>query len=492
MIAVYARQSIDKKDSISIDTQIEYCRHEAANTDDIKTYIDKGYSGKNTNRPAFEQMMADISSGLITTVIVYRLDRVSRSIVDFADFINTLENKKTSFISATEKFDTSSPMGRAMLYIIAVFAQLERETIAQRIKDNYYERIKRGAVGGGPAPYGFTLAKKTTNGIKTTVYEPDKNLKNVVLMFKKYSEPTSSLADVQRMLMEKGILTATEHGWDNAKINSILKSPVYVRADAAIYNYYKLKGAEVANDISEFNGENGCILAGKRASNTRKYTDVKDHVLAISNHKGIIDSGTFLYVQNKLSANKQIKNTGKGKHSWLTGYVKCGYCGYSMAIRQSMCKDTLVKYFYDSGKYLYKICSEKQTHRVNDIEDYVEKKLIKYSKAYETELNNSQPSEDNDILNKIADIDSKIEALISSLETASDVTMGYINKRIEALDAEKQTLLNQQTALVQKRQRFSLPDLDYNNLSFNDKKMLLEIFVDRVLLTRDTVKIVWK
>ena len=185
MIAVYARQSIDKKDSISIDTQIEYCRHEAANTDNIKTYVDKGYSGKNTNRPAFEQMMSDISAGLITTVIVYRLDRVSRSIVDFADFINTLENKKTSFISATEKFDTSSPMGRAMLYIIAVFAQLERETIAQRIKDNYYERIKRGAVGGGPAPYGFTLAKKTINGIKTTVYEPDKNLKNVVLMFKK-------------------------------------------------------------------------------------------------------------------------------------------------------------------------------------------------------------------------------------------------------------------------------------------------------------------
>ena len=102
MIAIYARQSIDKKDSISIDTQIEYCRHEASNTDNIKTYVDKGYSGKNTNRPAFEQMMSDISAGLITIVIVYRLDRVSHSIVDCADFINTLENKKTSFISATE------------------------------------------------------------------------------------------------------------------------------------------------------------------------------------------------------------------------------------------------------------------------------------------------------------------------------------------------------------------------------------------------------
>ena len=131
MIAIYARQSVEKKDSISIESQIEYAKREVF-TEDFKIYQDSGYSGKNTNRPAFHEMMADVQSGRIEKVVVYRLDRISRSILDFADFINILESNRISFVSATEKFDTSTPMGRAMLYIIVVFAQLERETIAER------------------------------------------------------------------------------------------------------------------------------------------------------------------------------------------------------------------------------------------------------------------------------------------------------------------------------------------------------------------------
>ena len=341
MIAIYTRQSIDKKDSISIETQIEFCKHEAFN-EDIKVYQDKGYSGKNTNRPAFEQLMADIDSGLITKVVVYRLDRISRSIVDFADFINTLEEKKVSFVSATEKFDTGTPMGRAMLYIIIVFAQLERETIALRLKDNYYERVKRGALGGGPAPYGFDIEKTTLNGKKISILKPNNNIENVKLMFKKYSEPGTTLADVQRMILSKGIYTASGKSWDNAKIATILKSPSYVKADASIYNYYRIKGAEVANDVSEFNGVNACVLVGKREANSRKYSDVTNHVLAIAAHEGVIDSSTFLYVQDKLSQNKQIKNLHKGKYSWLTGYVKCAGCGYAMCVRKGNTKEGII------------------------------------------------------------------------------------------------------------------------------------------------------
>ena len=89
MIAIYARQSVEKKDSISIESQIEYGKREAFNAP-YQVYQDAGYSGKNTNRPAFMQMMQDIQDGKIEKVVVYRLDRISRSIVDFADFIQTL------------------------------------------------------------------------------------------------------------------------------------------------------------------------------------------------------------------------------------------------------------------------------------------------------------------------------------------------------------------------------------------------------------------
>ena len=87
--AVYGRQSVDRKDSISIESQIEFCEYELKG-ESYKAYTDKGYSGKNTDRPKFQQLMADIQKGLIKKVVVYKLDRISRSILDFAGLPGTL------------------------------------------------------------------------------------------------------------------------------------------------------------------------------------------------------------------------------------------------------------------------------------------------------------------------------------------------------------------------------------------------------------------
>ena len=121
--ALYARQSIEKKDSISIESQLEYCRYEARGESCIE-YMDKGFSGKDTNRPGFEKMMNDIRAGNIKRVIVYKLDRISRSILDFANMMEIFQKYHVEFVSSTEKFDTSTPIGRAMLNICIVFAQL--------------------------------------------------------------------------------------------------------------------------------------------------------------------------------------------------------------------------------------------------------------------------------------------------------------------------------------------------------------------------------
>ncbi len=126
--AVYARQSADRKDSISIESQIEFCRYELKGGT-CKEYRDKGFSGKNTDRPQFQELISDIKKGLISKVIVYKLDRISRSILDFSAMMELFQQYSVEFVSSTEKFDTSTPMGRAMLNICIVFAQLERETI---------------------------------------------------------------------------------------------------------------------------------------------------------------------------------------------------------------------------------------------------------------------------------------------------------------------------------------------------------------------------
>ena len=158
MDALYARQSVDKKDSISIETQLEFARKESREGE-YREYLDKGYSGKNTKRPDFNRMIADAESGVIHRIIVYKIDRFSRSLLDFTNIWEMLARNGVEFVSVNEKFDTSTPIGKAMLFILMVFAQLERETISERVTDNYYQRAKLGRWTGGPAPYGFAVGR---------------------------------------------------------------------------------------------------------------------------------------------------------------------------------------------------------------------------------------------------------------------------------------------------------------------------------------------
>ena len=146
MIAIYTRQSVDKRDSISIETQIKDCMKEisSANTEKVEVYTDR-VSGKSTeNRPDFKRMMTEVRNGNISKIIVYKVDRISRRLLDFAIMREEFEKYNVEFIAHHDKFDTSTPMGRAMLDITMTFAQMEREIIQQRVTDNYYERGARG------------------------------------------------------------------------------------------------------------------------------------------------------------------------------------------------------------------------------------------------------------------------------------------------------------------------------------------------------------
>lgn len=494
MIAIYARQSIEKKDSISIESQIEYAKREVFN-EEFKIYQDSGYSGKNTNRPAFHQMMEDVKNGKIQKVVVYRLDRISRSILDFADFINVLESNQISFVSATEKFDTSTPMGRAMLYIIVVFAQLERETIAERVRDNYYSRVRKGAWGGGPAAFGFDLVKTTVDGKKATICQPNEKIEVVRRIFELYSKPYSSLADVQRQLIRDGVSSSGGVNFDNVKLSSILKNPAYVQADVAIYNFYKSKGAIMANEPDDFDGVHGCILVGKRDASERKYKDVSQHLLAISHHEGIVDSSTFLFCQQKLSNNRQIKNAFKGKYSWLTGLVKCGHCGYSFSVRFASTKDGRIPYFTCSGKYLHKVCTAKQTHRVREVENEVQARLIEHSSTYHLAHQHTEDTVSKEYQQKMLELDSKIENLLLTLESVSNISAEYINRRIETLHHEKQLLMHRYNESITEYNIAEVEPFtaaDWENMDIEEKRTLARSMIQEVILSETGIDVRFK
>lgn len=202
---IYARRSVDCKDSISIESQIDFCKYELKGGS-CKIFKDKGYSGKNTDRPEFQKLLEEIRKGKVRRVIVYKLNRISRSILDFANMMELFQEYDVEFVSSTEKFDTSTPMGRAMLNICIVFAQLERETIQKRVTDAYYSRCLKGLHMSGQAPYGFQLEPTTVEGIRIKMMVPDPTATgHVRLMFEMYAEPGTSFGDISRYFEENDI-----------------------------------------------------------------------------------------------------------------------------------------------------------------------------------------------------------------------------------------------------------------------------------------------
>ena len=270
--ALYARQSVEKKDSISVDSQLEYCRYEAHGNECLE-YTDRGFSGKDTHRPGFEQMMRDIRSGRIKRVIVYKLDRISRSIVDFANMMEIFQKYHVEFVSSTEKFDTSTPIGRAMLNICIVFAQLERETIQKRVTDAYYARCRHGFYMGGRVPYGYRLTSTVIDNIRTSKYqEVPEESEQLKLIFSMYADTDNSLGDIVRYLKEHQIKNLRGADWNTARLSEMLRNPVYVEADIDIYRFFQSQGAAIYNPASDFSGCNACYLYKGTSSGTKSHS----------------------------------------------------------------------------------------------------------------------------------------------------------------------------------------------------------------------------
>ena len=160
-IAIYSRKSRFTGKGESIGNQIELCKSYVAGmfgekyAEECEIFEDEGFSGGNLKRPDFQKMMEQVRRRRFRAIVVYRLDRISRNISDFTGLIDELTKLDVSFISIREQFDTGTPMGRAMMFIISVFSQLERETIAERIRDNMQELAKTGRWLGGNTPTGY-------------------------------------------------------------------------------------------------------------------------------------------------------------------------------------------------------------------------------------------------------------------------------------------------------------------------------------------------
>ena len=508
--AIYGRQSIDKKDSISIESQFEFCRYELKGGE-AKEYKDKGYSGKNIERPDFQRLLQDIRLGLIKRVIVYKLDRISRSIVDFAklmelfkpakaDFTTSLlavfaklmelfKQYDVEFVSCTEKFDTSTPMGRAMLNICIVFAQLERESIQMRVQDAFYSRCTKGYYMRGRTPYGFDTEPIVMDGIKTKKLVENAEMDFAELMFQMYAELGNSYGDITRYFVKHSIKVydkALQRGF----ISKLLRNPVYVQADMDIYEYFKAQGVKIESPPEMFTGDNGCYLYQGREG--------EEQILVIAPHQGRISSQLWLTVQRKLSQNISFQNGRKCHNTWLAGKIKCGRCGYALVALRAANGVTYLrcKQRADNGS-----CEGAGTLTAQSMEEFVYGEMVRKMQKFHT-LKGGEEQSYNPKLTAarvaLAKTESEIEKLLDTLSGANPLLLQYANTRIEELDAERQKQLRLVADLtansVSASQIESITGYlnDWESVNFEDKRKVVDILISQIDATREEVIIHWK
>ncbi|QSO52263.1 recombinase family protein [Alicyclobacillus curvatus] len=330
-IALYVRVSTDDQalHGFSIEGQMQrleaYCTSQG--WPNYEFYIDDGYSGTSMDRPQLKRLIRHIERGDIQMVIVYRLDRMSRRQRDLLFLIeDVFEPNATAFKSATEPFDTSTPLGKAMLGILGVFAQLERDTIIERTKVGLAQRARKGLWFGGPTPFGYLRDSDNDTLLPHPTQAP-----LVQRIFQKYLAG-ETLLGISNWLAENDSSRYVDHNF----IKDMLERPVYA----------------------------GLV----------KHRDD----LFQATHEAIIDKNTWEAVQ------QEMKSRSEGRHPYgkylLSGLAVCGVCGgnYKVQRRKHPRSDYVYHYYMCATKQLKgkSHCASSKQVKLEKLEDQVIEQVI--------------------------------------------------------------------------------------------------------------------
>ena len=224
-VAIYIRVSTDEqaKEGFSIPAQKERLRSfcESQGWEIVQEYIEEGWSAKDLDRPQMKRLLKDIKKGNIDVVLVYRLDRLTRSVLDLYLLLQTFEKYNVAFRSATEVYDTSTAMGRLFITLVAALAQWERENLAERVKFGIEQMIDEGKKPGGHSPYGYKFDKN----FNCTIIEDEANI--VRMIYRMYCDGFGyrSIAD---RLNELGVKPRIAKEWNHISIRDILTNDIYI------------------------------------------------------------------------------------------------------------------------------------------------------------------------------------------------------------------------------------------------------------------------
>ena len=502
-IAIYSRKSKFTGKGESIGNQIELCKeyiqthYTEIPQDHILVYEDEGFSGGNLNRPDLKKMMEDARQRRFKAIIVYRLDRISRNISDFSSLIEELSRLDIAFISIREQFDTGTPMGRAMMYIASVFSQLERETIAERIRDNMHELAKTGRWLGGTTPTGYasesvqkvTIDGKAKKACKLKLIPEESEI--VRLIYSLYIEH-DSLTSVEAELIKRELKTKNNKLFTRFSIKSILQNPVYMIADVNAYNFFVKENADLNSAKDEFDSVHGMMVYNRTKQEKGKavtYLPPDEWIAAVGLHPGIIPGKAWISVQDSLNRNKcKAYRKPRNNEALLTGLLYCA-CGSRMYPKISKRKTADGKPIYT---YVCKLkerskrmlCNSKNANgNTLDMAVIEQIKLLEDDKgSFINQLEQSRKfytgnrEAYNDQLASIqeekAEVERKIDGLVDSIaELGDSAAKNRVAKRIEQLNQKSVDLDSRIHELECLTSQHALSDIEFDVM-----RQLLSVF----------------
>lgn len=442
--AIYIRVSTDaqREEGYSIDAQKEqltaFCV--AKGIKKYKYYIDGGFSGSSLERPAMKELIADIKNKKVSMVLVYKLDRLSRSQKDTLFLIEDVFNPNdVAFVSLNESMDTATPMGRLMLGILSAFAQLERENIRERTRMGMLERVKEGYwMGGGKTPYGYDYDPKSG------VLVPNKDAANVRKMYAMYL-----------------------NGYSMQRIADIFG----LKYDRMVYQ----------------------ILTRKTNIGIIHYRG-KDYK---GRHEKITDEDTFETTLEKIHDSSQHKI--QSSSGLLSGLMVCGICGAKMHYQSwgNYGKKICCYSQQSSKKYLIKNvnCNQKK-YWADEIEDEVIKDVMRFS----VKTGEAKPADGESILDTLQKQAAVGEKRIKNLYNlyASDEddmileTIAENKKELvkiyKSIDEEKESKMLERRNTEIKKQVKNIGNL-WPEMTNAEQKRFLHLIIKEITVNNDEIEI---
>jgi site-specific DNA recombinase len=416
-VNLYIRVSTDRqvREGDSLEEQEnelkKYCDYRNFEIKNI--YIEEGLSAGTTNRPEYQKLLKDIREKKVDAVIVKKIDRLSRSLLDFEAFMKLSQENDIEFIAIKENFDTTSALGKAMLRMALVFAQLEREQTSERITDVMTFRASKGQYNGGIPSYGYTCASK-----ELIPYPKEKQV--IEIMFEQFLK-TKSTTQTAKILNDAGHRNRHGKKWDMRRLYQILRNPVYK-------GILRWKGVE--------------------------YQGL---------HQPIISEKIFYEVQSIINIFAGFKTKSKTK-ALLQSMLFCGYCGRPMVPSHSLNRHKKKYYYYrcnsthsaEKGKpkckykYIpYKTLEDAFFNLLLSLTDEfhfkpIELKINQHNetiKEAKSKLQTQIQTNQMHIAETKSKKDKYLDTLISSQFLSSEREL--INKKIKELDNEETFINNQ-------------------------------------------------